>query len=241
MGKANKFELRFHHKEQLIKDTYTFYFEKPKGFNFIPGQYLKIYLEIENPDERGSSRYFTISSSPTDKDFITITTRVIKSSFKIKLASLNPGEKGIAFGPLGYFDFDPKTNKQNIFIAGGIGLTPYHSILKFIDYNKVKTNIILFAAYPFKENVIFYDELKEIEKRNSTIKVVYTLTKENKLYPGYEKGRVDENMIKKYVHNFLDSNFFIVGPPVMVESMFNMVIKLGISEKKIFKEDFSGY
>ena len=241
MIKASKFDLIFHHKEKAAKDAFSFYFERPKDFNFDPGQYLKITQEIENPDARGSSRYFTISSSPTDKDFLTITTRIIKSSFKLALADLKPGQKISAFGPIGYFDFYPKNKTQNIFLAGGMGITPFHSILRYIDANQIKSKIILIASFQNRQEAVFYNEIKGIEKKNSAIKIIYSLTNEKKLSSDFEKGRIDENMIKKYVQNYSSSHFFIVGPPAMVESMFEIVVKLGISEEKIFKEDFSGY
>lgn len=242
MGKASKFELAFIKKEKKSKDAYSFYFDR-KGldFNFIPGQYLKLFLDIENPDERGSSRYFTISSSTTDKDYLTITTRIVKSSFKIKLNSLKPGDKVRAFGPIGYFDFDLKFEGQNIFIAGGIGITPYHSILRFVDSKKLKSKITLFVSFPNKEEVIFYDELKEMEKTNPNIKIIYSLTKEDNSYPKLETGRITPEMIKKYVQDYSFSRFFITGPEIMVLSMFDSIKKSGIVEENIFKEDFPGY
>lgn len=240
--KASKFEVEFIRKEKVSQDAYSFYFNR-KGldFDFIPGQYLKLFLDIDNPDEKGSSRYFTISSSPTDRDFLTITTRIIKSSFKIKLNSLNAGEKVRAFGPIGYFDFDPNSLYNNIFIAGGIGVTPYHSLLRYIDSKNLSPKVTLFAAFSYKKDVIFYDEFKEISERSSNINIIYTLTKEDNLYPDFENKRVSIDMIKKYVHEYNNSKFFITGPYEMVISTFEMIKNSGIEEENIFKEDFPGY
>ncbi len=242
MGKANKFDLTFLKKEEIAKGIYSFYFNrKDITFNFNSGQYLSINLDIKNPDERGSSRYFTISSSPTDKDFLTITTKIVKSSFKLKLNKLNPGEKIRAFGPIGYFDFDPKSKKQNIFISGGMGITPFHSTLRFIENKKIKSNITLLASFASLDEAIFFDELKDIEKRNKLIKIVYTLTKEKNPSINFEKGRIDELMIKKYIKKYKTAKYFIVGPLTMVDSMFELIKSFGISEENIFKEDFPGY
>lgn len=241
-NKASKFELFFLKKEKKSRDAYSFYFDR-KGldFDFIPGQYLKLFLDILDPDERGSSRYFTISSSPTDKDYLTITTRIIQSSFKLRLNSLVSGEKVRAFGPIGYFDFDPKFKNENIFIAGGIGVTPYHSILRFVKSKKIKSKITLFVSFPNRDEAIFFDELKEIEKSNSDIRIVYSLTKEDKIYPEFEKGRIDIDMIKKYVQDYKSSKFFITGPEAMVLSLYDSLKDWGIQEENIFKEDFPGY
>lgn len=240
-NKSSKFEIEFLKKEKESLDAFSFYFKRPKNFNFISGQYLKLFLEIKNPDERGSSRYFTISSSPTDKEYLTITTRIIKSSFKLKLNSLNTGEKLIISGPIGYFDFDSENSSENIFIAGGIGVTPYHSILRYIDAKKIISKIILFASFASKEDVLFFDEFKKIEKSNSKIKIVYSLTKEKNLYPDFETGRITLDMIKKYVQDYNKSKFFITGSYAMVEAAFEMIRDSGTPEENIFKEDFPGY
>ena len=87
--------------------------------------------------------------------------------------------------------------------------------------------------------MIFYEELKKIEKENPNIQIVYTLTKDTK--DGFEVGRISEEMIRKYSPEFLDSEFFVVGSPAAEEELFDLVKKMGVSEDKIFKEHFSGY
>ena len=241
MVKAVKYETEFVKKQKESKDAYTFYFQRPKEFEFTPGQYLKLFLEIPNPDNRGSSRYFTISSSPKKLEYLTITTRIIKSSFKLKLDSLNPGDRIIAFGPIGYFDFFPEKQKKVVFIAGGIGVTPFHSILKTFDLNKLRTNFILFNSFDFKENIIFYDEFKKIEKENPNSTIIYTLTKDKNNYSDFEKGRIDENLLRKNIDKMNECNYFITGPEVMVNSIYELLKKMKVPEEKIFKEDFPGY
>lgn len=238
---STKFDLPFVKKVKLTKDTYTFYFERVQGLDFLAGQYFRITLPIKNPDERGSSRFFTISSSPTDIDFLTITTRIIKSSFKLRLNSLESGENVSFFGPIGTLYVEEGDIDSIIFLAGGIGITPAHSILRFIDNKNLKLNFTLIVSFSKKEEVIFYEELRELELRNANIKVIYTLTKEENFYSGLETGRINEEMIKKYAQNYIDSKFFIVGPPAMVDAMIGTVKSLGISEEKIIKENFSGY
>ncbi len=241
MKKAAKFELTFLRKEKLSKDVYSFYFSREAlDFDFNPGQYLKLYLPIKNPDKRGSSRYFTISSSPTDKDFITITTRIIKSSFKMRLNSLKQREIVTAFGPIGYFNFNIKNKKPKIFLAGGIGITPYHSILRYIDNKHLHTRITLIVSFSSREEVIFFEELKKMESRNSNIRVVYALTNENNIYPEFEKGRINADMIKKYTQH-KDSEFFIVGSEAFETNMVELVKSLEVPEANIFTENFPGY
>jgi len=242
MNKAQKFELEFIKKEKVSKDAYSFYFNR-KGLklNFLPGQYLKIFLDIEKPDSRGASRYFTISSSPSEKDFLTVTTRVIKSSFKLKLNNLNPGDTVSAFGPIGYFDFDIKDSREQIFLAGGIGMTPAHSILKFVDSKKARSKILLIVSFQKVSDVIFYDELKKIESENKNVKIIYTLTNENGKIDGFEIGHIDESLIKKYSLNFKSAKYYIIGSESFEYSIFDLLIKMKIKEEDIFKENFPGY
>lgn len=235
---ANKLDLPLIKKEKIANNTFTFHFGRVGKFNFIPGQYFRISLPIGNPDQRGSSRYFTVSSPNTNKREIQITTKILKSSFKKKLHSLKRGDKVSFYGPLGFFTFNAN-NKPKIFLAGGIGITPYHSILTSLNYKKFKTKILLIASFSWYKDVIFYEELKKIEKENSNIQIVYTLTRESKY--GFETGRISRKMIKKYSPEFLNSEFFVVGSLAMEEELFDLVKKMEVSEENIFKEHFSGY
>lgn len=239
MKKAEKFKLTFLKKEQLNNKTFTFYFSRPKDFQFNPGQYIKIFLDIPDSDSRGTTRYFTVSSSPLEKEFIAITTRIIKSSFKLKLSSLNPGERINVFGPLGYFDFNIKDKNQHVFLAGGIGITPFHSVLKYINSKKINSKITLIVSFSSEEEIIFYDELKKIEFNNSNVKIIYTLTSGVKKM--FQKGRIDEDKIMKYVSGFKNAKYFVVGSEAFEFSVYKMLINIGVKEEKIFKENFPGY
>jgi NADH oxidoreductase Hcr len=239
MSKSKNFELEYILKKKESIDAYSFYFKWPeKDFNFIPGQYLKIFLDLDNVDERGSSRYFTISSSPKEKEFIVITTRIIKSSFKKSFLKLKPGEVVKAFGPIGYFDFEPKNKLKNIFLAAGIGVTPFHSIIQTLKYSK-HPNIYLFAFFPKIKDLIFYDEFKKNERKYSNLKIIYSLTKEEE--SNFENGRLSEELLKRHIEDYRNANYFITGSNDSVDSMFNLVRGMGIPEENIFKEDFPGY
>lgn len=244
MNKAQKFELTFIKKEKISLDTYSFYFDRKNlNFNFLPGQYIKIFLDIEKPDDRGTSRYFTISSSPSEKEFLAITTRIVKSSFKLKLNSLAPGEKIRAFGPIGYFDFDIdiKSPNEQIFLAGGIGMTPAHSILKLVDHKKAKIKILLIVSFQKLSDIIFFEELKEIESRNKNIKIIYTLTKESRKIENFEIGHINEKIIRKYSPDFKKAKYFIIGSESFELNIFELLRKMNINEENIFKENFPGY
>jgi glycine betaine catabolism B len=216
--KASKFVLELIDKEEIAKDTFTFRFKKPLNFDFIPGQYVKIFLDIDNPDERGSSRYFTISSSPTE-DYISITTRIIKSSFKKALSAIKEGDRIKAFGPIGFFDIDFISKKEKVFITGGLGITPFRSILKYCHDKKMKFNATLISAFSNKNNVVFKEELESLKYFFEKINLFFLLTNEEKKYSGFINGKVSKETINKYVH----------GLPYNVE------------RDDIFSENFPGY
>lgn len=228
MGKGTSFILPFVKKEQVAKDTYTFYFERGKFSKFLPGQY--IHLEIPHKaDDRGTTRYFTISSSPLNKEYLTITTKVIRSSFKKALFHLKPGTKVNAFGPMGWFLLPKDEKEEKIFLAGGIGVTPFHSLLTTLVVEKLVAPIILIVSFSNPESAIFYDELMDITNKNSQIRVVYN----------YE--HISENTIKKYVSDLQKPVYYVTGPEVMVAETKALLVNLNIDEEKIQTEDFTGY
>jgi len=239
-----EFYVPFVKKEQLAKDTYSFYFDRAKlDFNFLPGQYVRMAIPIKNPDNRGNSRPFTISSSPLEKNHIMITTKIIQSSFKKKLTELAPGEKVKFFGPLGGFVLKEEEKDERVFLAGGIGITPFHSMITYVHKKDLSISITLFVSFSTVEDLIFYEELSDIAKKNPYIKLVYTVSHPEGLNVQWsgETGRISETLIKKYTEDINKPLYYIVGPPAMVSTMEEIVRKMGISNKKIFIESFTGY
>lgn len=206
MDAKKEYYLAFIKKEKVSKDAYSFYFNR--AFNFLPGQYIRMTLDIENPDKRGISRSFTISSSPLE-DYMTVTTRIIQSSFKKKLANLVPGAKVKIFGPLGSFLFNEEDKSSRIFLGGGIGITPFHSMVTFSNAKKLAIPINLFVSFSTVDEIIFREELEEISKNNPNIKIIYTITHPEETPPEAdqpladkwegETGRISESLIKKYL------------------------------------------
>ena len=240
---SQEFHLPFIKKEKIVKDTYSFYFGQTQlGFNFLPGQYIRMILDIQNPEERGVSRFFTIASSPLEKDYLMITTKVIKSSFKKRLLELNNGDIVKFYGPMGGFVLSEEKKEERVFLAGGIGITPFHSMITYAHKKGLSIPITLFVSFSAVEDIIFYEELQNIAKINPFIKIIYTIThpEENPNWKN-ETGRISDAMIKKYVKNINSLLYYIVGPPAMVIGMEDVVRKMGVVGEKIFIENFTGY
>jgi len=246
MVQSQTYTIPFISKKEIAKDTFSFYFSRPKEFEFIAGQYNRWILPINATDGRGASRFFTISSSPNEKDFISLTTKIIQSDFKKSLLQLKEKDEIKIFGPMGQFTLDENDTRQQVFIAGGIGITPFHSIISDVAAKNISIPIILLVSFSLPEEVIFFSELTEIAKTHDNIKIVYTVThpKESQLSWTGETGRISREMIEKYVKNVKNipqSVFYVVGPPPMVEGTEKLLEGMGITPSNIKTEQFSGY
>ena len=226
---AKSFVLTFLKKEKIARDTYSFYFDKSNyDLKFNPGEYIQMKLEIKNPDSRGSSRYFTIAAPPLDTHLI-ITTKVIRSSFKKSLLKLEKNKDVRFFGPMGNFVMNRKDKRTKVFLAGGIGMTTFYSMIKFAHQKKDKGKIILITSFSSPDFYIYKEELEKISKENPNINVFYTTS------------RIDEKIIRKHVDDIFDKSFYVVGSEKMVEDTKNILLKMKIPEESISLEDFTGY
>jgi len=219
-------------KMEIARDTYEFSFRK-ENFSFAPGQYLEWTLNHKNPDMRGIRRYFTIASSPTENEIrLGIKFNQPSSSFKKRLLELKPGEKIVA-GQLGGDFVLPKRASQKLaFIAGGIGITPFKSMLKYLMDKGEKRDIILLYSNKTLKDISYSEFLKSAENYFG-IKIIHLITENNEV--------LSENIINKYAPDWKERLFYISGPNAMVESYKKLLLKMGVSRKKIVTDYFPGY
>ena len=240
---SKPYTIQFITREEVAKDTYTFFFKRPAEFEFVAGQYNRWTLPINATDGRGSSRFFTISSSPLLKDKLTITTKIIQSDFKKALLNLKENDEIKIFGPMGNFILDESNTKSRVFIAGGIGITPFHSMLTYAAQKNLIIPLTLFVSFSTPEEVVFFDELKKVGNEHNNIQIVYTVTKPEESQTPWsgEVGRISEQLIKKYVPDTVGKLFYVVGPPPMEEATTKMLKDMHIPEENILTEAFTGY
>ena len=209
-------------------------------------------------DSKGPIRHFTISSSPTE-DFIMLTTRIRDSPYKQRLVTLEEGAKVKIRGPQGEFVLhEDDYSKTVIFLSGGIGVTPFRSMIKYATDMQLPLKIIMFDSNRNKENILFKKEFDDWSYINNNLKIIYTISEKNpqqgKLtsplsltetsdWKG-EYGRIDKAMILKYVDDktLKDSLFYICVPPPMIKAMESLIQKeLEIPKERIKVEEFTGY
>jgi glycine betaine catabolism B len=245
-----KLELRL--LEKIPKngtDVMSFKFSKSDDHNLLKyraGQFAIIDLGTKE-DPKGPLRSFTMASSPTE-DVIQITTRIRDTPFKKKLASLEIGSTAKITSPLGKFVLPDDDSKPVVLLSGGIGVTPFRSMIRYATDKHVPSKVTMFDSNRNVENTLFKEEFDDCLKRNNNLKIVYTITEEEQSnnveeWKG-ERGFINETMLTKYLtRNELDNSiFYICGPPGMLKAMQKLLeLDLNIPKLHIKIEEFTGY
>lgn len=231
-------------------DVMSFKFSRSdehNDLNYRAGQYAIIDLgTMEDP--KGPMRSFTMASSPTENTIL-ITTRIRDTPFKEKLANLAIESTAKITSPLGEFVLPEDHSRPIVFLSGGIGVTPFRSMIKYATDNHVPSKITMFDSNRNVENTLFKEEFDDCLNRNNNLKIVYTITEEKEKSNNAEgwkgeRGYINEEMLTKYLtRNELDNSiFYICGPPGMLNAMQKMLEDhLHIPKQRIKIEEFTGY
>ena len=233
--------LRLVDKQQEPENVTSFLFAPETPITYQAGQYLRYTLPHPDADNRGVARTFTIASFPAEPT-IRIATRLSApgSSFKHALASLKPGATVEASGPSGRFIYS-ETDRPALFIAGGIGITPFRSILGDLFARGVRSSVMLLysnrtSEIPFRS---FFDALQPDWPE---LRLVYTLTRPTEDWTG-PRGRIDAEFLRKINQHvdLADPVFFVSGPSALVEAMRSTLSEIGVDAGRVKYEAFPGY
>lgn len=217
-------------RKQIAEKTLEVSFKRPENFLFKAGQYIQLGLsKILYPDIKGRSRVFSIASSPLDQEKISVVFRDTGSGFKRTLKEVPINAPVDIEGPHGFFTLPQNPAHPLVFIAGGIGITPYLSMVRFATKHGLTFPITLLYANRNKESIACLEELQDIANRNK----YFTL--KNKF------GKVDEQFIRQNVKNMQNCIWYIAGPPNMVDTVRNILLLLGVREESVLYEGFDGY
>lgn len=220
--------LKLIEKEHLLDNVWAFRFEPSEPLAWTAGQYMSVELPHEKPDGEGTKRWFTVSSAPYEK-IVQITTRVTKSTFKQALVRLKAGDELQLLDKL-HGDFVWQDSSQPIvFVAGGIGITPFRSILKQRAHDRLPLNVTLVYGTRTPE-VPFKDELQEWTEQDADLKVYYVV--------GISLSAVH---IAKLVPGLSKSLVYLSGPQPLMIALSNDLKKHGLPEAQLKQDFFPAY
>jgi len=227
----------FDHSEDTAAHIKTFWFKPEKPVRQIAGQFTEIYLPHEHPDDRGIRRWFTMSNSPTD-DMVSITTKFAPehgSTFKETLRSLKPGTPLKLADPMGDFVLPKDKTIPLIFIAGGIGVTPMHSMIKYLYDTREQRNIHLIYAVNDIHELAFGQLFKDYGLRLTTV-----VKEPSPDYTG-ETGSLNADRIIELAGDDGRAIFYLSGPEPMVEAFTKDLKAKGINKHRLVTDYFPGY
>jgi ferredoxin-NADP reductase len=209
--------------------------------DFKAGQYF--WVELLDPpyqDEKGARRHISVVTSPTERGVLGLCTRLRDTAFKRSLAELEVGDEVEVEEPKGDFLVPEDTDRPYVFIAGGIGITVFRSMLRYIADEGLPHRVTLVYSNRDQESAAFLDELTELDEANPSFRLVATMTEE----PAWEgeKRKIGPELLGDYLEGSLsDYTYLVAGPPPMVEAMVEMLAAEDVPEEQVRPDRFSGY
>lgn len=237
------FQTELRKSEEIAERTMAFHFEKPAGFEFRAGQFVDVtLLNPPQMDSQGAIRTFTIASAPYEEEIL-LATRMRSSAFKRVLAALYPGAKVKLEGPIGSFTLHKDSSKAAVFLAGGIGITPFRSIVRQAIKDKLPHQIYLFYSNRRPEDAAFLGELRRLSASDSHFIFVPTMDgMENSRLPwNGRRDSINRELLMQHLCDLSGPIYYAAGPPAMVAAMRQLLTQLGVDEDDIRTEEFGGY
>ncbi len=230
-------------RDSLCDGTTGMYFEKPDAFKFKPGQFANFTLDlVRTTDAGGITRSLSIASAPYEKDLM-VAMRMRDTGFKRIASALPIGAPFLVEGPYGNLILHKDVSRPAVFLAGGIGITPFRSMIRHATEVGSAHKIFLFYSIRRLEEAAFLDELREIQELNRGFKFIPTITHPDGIPRHWreELGHITESMLRSWIPDFQDPIFYIAGPPGMVAGMREMLLVGGVPDDNVRAEEFAGY
>jgi ferredoxin-NADP reductase len=230
-------------REEIATGTMAFRFDKPTGFSFKPGQAIDVVLPAPSAADAQRARHtFSIVSAPYENELV-VATRMRDTAFKRALKALPIGSRVALEGPFGSLTLHNDRARPAVLIAGGIGITPFMSMLRQATRDRLPQQLLLLYANRRPEDAAFLAELMDLEHRNETFRLIATITEPGELRRPWDRqtGRIDGPLIKRAVADLSRPVYYVAGPPSLVEAMRRTLNDAGIDDDDIRGEDFHGY
>jgi ferredoxin-NADP reductase len=227
-------------KREVAKGTLFVRFAVEDYPDYRPGAYFWVELpDRGHSDEKGLRRHISLATSPTETGVVGLATRLRDSAFKQTLAELEVGDEVQVEEPKGSFLLPEDTETEYVFVAGGIGITVFRSMLRFIADEQLPYRVTLVYSNRDRESSAFLDEVEELERRIEGLRVVLTMTDE----PGWEgeTRHLDADVLGELLGGLEGKTFFVAGPPAMTEAVADSLLGAGLPEERVLASKFSGY
>ncbi len=246
MGDAeneNGYSVTLIERRLVAEGTMAFYFDKPPQFVFTPGQFVDLTLpQPSETDAEGNTRALSIASAPQESALM-VATRLRDTAFKRELQRMPLGSIVRVEGPFGKFMLHPDQTRPAVFLAGGIGITPFRSMVVQAALQRSPHPMVLFYSNRRPEDAPFLDELQALQDNNPHYRFVGTMTepaKSSRPWQG-ETGYINAALLSKHLVNIDKPIYYVVGPPGMVGALRTMLRASGIDDSAIRTEKFAGY
>jgi ferredoxin-NADP reductase len=234
-------EIAFKNKHEVAAGTMAFHFEKPADFAFKAGQAVDLVLPALG-DGQEARHAFSLVNAPHENELV-IATRMRDSAYKQALKGLEAGQRVQLDGPFGSLTLGKNTDRPAVLIAGGIGITPFMSMIRDAAYEGVKRRIVLLYSNRRPEDTAFLSELQKLGAKMANLQVIATMTQmENSSQPWQgERGQLDAESLKRLTGALARAIYYVAGPPGMVQALRTGLNGIGIDDDDIRSEDFFGY
>jgi ferredoxin-NADP reductase len=227
-------------KRQVAKGTVFVLFAVDDYPDYRPGSYFWVELpERGHDDEKGLRRHISLATSPTERGVVGLATRLRDSAFKRTLTELEVGDEVQVEEPKGSFLLPEDIGVTYVFVAGGIGITVFRSMLRYVADESLPYRITLVYSNRDRESAAFLDELEELEQSVEGLRVVLTMTDDD----GWEgeTRRIDAELLREHVGELQNKQFLVAGPPAMTEAVVDALHAAGVPEDRVLAGKFSGY
>lgn len=227
-------------KREVAKGTLLVLFAVESYPAYRPGAYFWVELpDRGDDDDKGLRRHITLVTSPTEPGVVGLATRLRDTAFKRTLAALNVGDEVEVEEPKGSFLLPEDTRPEYVFVAGGIGITVFRSMLRYIADEELRYRVTLVYSNRDRESAAFPDELQELARRIEGLRLVLVMTDD----PDWEgeSRHLDAEVIGELVGDLGEKIFLVAGPPAMAESVADSLRAAGVPDDRVLADKFSGY
>ena len=239
-----KFATKLVERTEVAEGTTAFIFERPAGFDFTAGQFMTLVLPKPlHTDAEGNRRVFSIASPPQETGTLWVATRMTGTALKRSLAEMPLGTPVELAGPAGSFTLHSDLSQPAVFIAGGIGITPFRSLVQDAVHRHLPHQITLIYSNRTPEGAAFQEEFAQLAQTYRQFTYLPTMTQPDKSRQPWDGERryVNADFLRSYIKDIATPIFYLAGPPGLVTGIAKVVIEAGVDPAHVRCEEFTGY